>query len=125
MTESIDAEYNRHELEAQYSLQVELIRKIGSKVEEQLKDEELYLQSLSRTDAARYRATYLKLARDFRNVQLIFKNLQLNARDKRSEDYTCGNKSFDKTQRLKLKESFKDDMSLLQIQLREDRLNED
>jgi len=110
----------RNRLNQRYSLQVDIIKQLGSKIEKQLRNQELYIQSLARTDAAKPRATYLKLTRDFRSVELIFKNLRLNSKYKRSNYDINEKKSFDEREGQKLKESVKDDVPLLQIQLQED-----
>jgi len=125
VTKSIGTESDRQVLQTQYSLQVDIIKQLGSKIEKQLRNQELYIQSLAKTDAAKPRATYLKLTRDFRSVEHIFKNLRLNSKYKRSNYDTNEKKSFDEREGQKLKESVKDDVPLLQIQLQEDRLNED
>jgi len=72
VTEDIGTESDGHVLQTEYAHQVDVIKKLGYKIEKLLKGQELHIQSLSRTDAARSRATHLKLARDFRSVELAF-----------------------------------------------------
>ena len=67
-----------------YKVQVDVLKQLGDKLERQLQVQERQLESLPRTEAAKKRATHIKLARDFRRVEATFKNVQLETRRKRA-----------------------------------------
>eukprot|EP00591_Stephanopyxis_turris_P005283 CAMPEP_0195521790 /NCGR_PEP_ID=MMETSP0794_2-20130614/19352_1 /TAXON_ID=515487 /ORGANISM="Stephanopyxis turris, Strain CCMP 815" /LENGTH=260 /DNA_ID=CAMNT_0040651411 /DNA_START=65 /DNA_END=847 /DNA_ORIENTATION=+ len=71
------------ETKTQYGVQVDVIQQLGTRIESQLQTSEADLRSISsRTEAARSRATYVKLARDFRSVEVTFKNITLEVRQR-------------------------------------------
>lgn len=67
-----------------YKVQVDVLKQLGEKLDRQLKLQESQLESLPRNEAAKKRATHIKLSRDFRRVEATFKNVQLETRRKRA-----------------------------------------
>ena len=63
-----------------YSVQVEVLKELGGKLEANLQLQETQLNQTPRTEAAKRRATLIKLNRDFRRVEAVFKNLVLDTR---------------------------------------------
>ena len=57
---------------------------LGEKLTKQLQTQEKQLASLPRSEAARRRATHVKLTRDFHRVEQTFKNVQLDTKRKRA-----------------------------------------
>jgi syntaxin 7 len=72
-------------LEQQFQVQVDVLKQLGEKLNSRLKLQEEQLESLSRNEAAKKRATQVKLSRDFRRVEASFKNIQLEVRRKRAQ----------------------------------------
>jgi hypothetical protein len=64
---------------------VDVLKQLGEKLNSRLKLQEEQLESLSRNEAAKKRATQVKLSRDFRRVEASFKNIQLEVRRKRAQ----------------------------------------
>jgi hypothetical protein len=71
-------------LQTQYTLQIDVITQLGSRIETQLSAADKRLATLSRAEAAGCRTTHVKLNRDYRMVEQKFKNVQLDVRKKRS-----------------------------------------
>lgn len=71
-------------LQTQYTLQIDVITQLGSRIESQLAMADKRLATLSRAEAAGCRTTHVKLNRDYRMVEQTFKNVQLDVRKKRS-----------------------------------------
>ena len=61
-------------------MQVDVLKQLGGKLEANLKLQESQLDQIPRTDGAKRRATLLKLNRDFRRVEGVFKNLVLDSK---------------------------------------------
>lgn len=57
-----------------------MLQQLGDKLDTQLELQEQQLQALPRTEAAKRRATHMKLVRDFRRVESTFKNIVLETR---------------------------------------------
>ena len=65
---------------------MDVLKQLGDKLNSRLKIQEEQLESLSRNEAAKKRATHVnKLSRDFRRVEASFKNIQLEVRRKRAQ----------------------------------------
>lgn len=71
-------------LQTQYTLQIDVIQQLGSRIETQLSAADKKLSSLSRADAAQSRATHVKLSRDYRMVEQKFKHVMLDVKKRRS-----------------------------------------
>lgn len=71
-------------LQTQYTLQIDVINQLGSRIETQLSAADKRLGTLSRSEAAQCRTTHVKLNRDYRMVEQKFKNVQLDVRQKKS-----------------------------------------
>ena len=63
-----------------YGVQIDVLKQLGGKLETNLKLQETQLNQTPRTEAAKRRATLIKLNRDFRRVEAVFKNLVLDSR---------------------------------------------
>ena len=71
-------------LQTQYTLQIDVINQLGSRIETQLSAADKRLGTLSRSEAAQCRTTHVKLNRDYRMVEQKFKNVQLDVRQRKS-----------------------------------------
>merc|ERR1719329_2053086 len=70
-------------LQTQLNCQVDVICQLGGRIDQQLRAQESRIQRMSRTDAARNRATHVKLTRDFRRVEATFNKLNLDLKQRR------------------------------------------
>mmetsp|Transcript_48405 Transcript_48405/g.58593 ORF Transcript_48405/g.58593 Transcript_48405/m.58593 type:complete len:270 (+) Transcript_48405:126-935(+) len=112
-------------LQTQFKVQVDVIRQLGSKIEKQLRDQEISIESMPRSDAARSRATHVKLTKDFRRVETAFKNLQLEARRKK-DLVEAQRREREENERKKLEGGASDTEAMrLQIQMQQERINEE
>mmetsp|Transcript_18608 Transcript_18608/g.39024 ORF Transcript_18608/g.39024 Transcript_18608/m.39024 type:complete len:303 (+) Transcript_18608:84-992(+) len=122
-------------LKTQYNLQLEVIQQLGQRIESQLKTLESRLTTLPRLEASQSRTTHVKLSRDYRLVEQRFKNVQLDVkkrvslaeakeRERRlgSADGRDGGGFGGLTGN---KESEQEEYRLRQIQMQEDRINEE
>jgi len=112
-------------LDTQLKVQVDVVQQLGVKIEKQLRDEEIRIQSMPRTEAGRSRATHIKLSRDYRRVETNFKNILLEAKRKRSLTDARRREMEEHDQRKKFEEGLQDDNTRFQIQIQEDKLNEE
>lgn len=71
-------------LQTQYTLQIDVIHQLGSRIETQLAAADKRLGQMSRVEAAGCRTTHVKLNRDYRMVEQKFKNVMLDVRKKKS-----------------------------------------
>jgi hypothetical protein len=71
-------------LQTQYTLQIDVINQLGTRIETQLQAADKRLGTLSRGEAAQCRTTHVKLNRDYRMVEQKFKNVQLDVRQRKS-----------------------------------------
>lgn len=113
-----------------FRVQVGVVNELGSKIDSQLRSLESKLFSangnlatnMSRTEAAQYRATHVKLTRDFRSVETKCKKLLLEA--KRKRDYLEAqkrNKVLEEQEREQQKKnSLNSGDALLRVQMQED-----
>lgn len=113
-----------------FRVQVGVVNELGSKIDSQLRSLESKLFSangnlatnMSRTEAAQYRATHVKLTRDFRSVETKCKKLLLEA--KRKRDYLEAqkrNKVLEEQEReQQKKDSLNSGDALLRVQMQED-----
>mmetsp|Transcript_19963 Transcript_19963/g.34099 ORF Transcript_19963/g.34099 Transcript_19963/m.34099 type:complete len:253 (-) Transcript_19963:191-949(-) len=111
------------ELQMQYDVQVDVLKQLGSKLEAQLKEQEADLATVPRDQAARRRATQIKLSRDYQRVEVTFKNLVLETRRKRArvneskKQALSGSSTTD--------DAMEEERIELELQLQQDRLNEE
>ena len=101
-------------------MQVDVINQLGAKIEKQLKDQERDMESMPRAEAARGRATHIKLNRDYRRVETNFKNLQLESRRKRSLADVRRRELDEEDKRKKFEDDLEGETARLQLQLQED-----
>eukprot|EP00555_Chaetoceros_dichaeta_P012647 CAMPEP_0198254454 /NCGR_PEP_ID=MMETSP1447-20131203/4747_1 /TAXON_ID=420782 /ORGANISM="Chaetoceros dichaeta, Strain CCMP1751" /LENGTH=263 /DNA_ID=CAMNT_0043940497 /DNA_START=21 /DNA_END=812 /DNA_ORIENTATION=- len=111
--------------ENQFNVQVDVIRQLGSKIEVELKEKEQSMMTMSRTDASRSRATYTKLTRDYRHVESTFKNLLLDAKRKRNNLESQLREEAEMEQRKQFEEGVGHDTARLQMQIKDDRINDE
>jgi len=67
-----------------YDVQADVLLQLGDKLETNLQAQEMQLEQMPREQAAKRRATLVKLNRDFRKIEAVYKNLVLDARRKRA-----------------------------------------
>ena len=63
------------------------MQQLGGKLETNLKLQETQLNSTKREEASKRRATLIKLTRDFRSVEVVYKNLVLDTRRRKARIY--------------------------------------
>ena len=106
-------------------MQIDVIRQLGTKIESQLQEQEQKMHSMSRTEAAKCRATHIKLTRDYRWVETKFKNSQLEAKQKRASMQTQRLRETEDLERRRFEEGISADNKRLQMQLQDDRVTEE
>jgi t-SNARE complex subunit (syntaxin) len=111
-------------LETQYKVQVDVLQQLGGKLEGQLRVQEGRLQSVGRTDAAKLRATHIKLTRDFKTVEVTFKNIQSEYRRRRARVADQQNQA-EQQQQSKVPEDVDEAQVAMQLQMQQDRMNEE
>lgn len=112
-------------LETQHKVQVGVINELGAKIEKNLRSLEISMSSMTRTDAARCRATHVKLNRDFRSVETKFKKLQLEARRKRNLVEAQRREREDGERRKNEEREFSQETMQQQLQMQENRFAEE
>mmetsp|Transcript_19254 Transcript_19254/g.27444 ORF Transcript_19254/g.27444 Transcript_19254/m.27444 type:complete len:293 (-) Transcript_19254:91-969(-) len=73
-------------LSQQYEVQRDVITQLGSKIERQLREAEAEMSassSLTTSEATQARNAHIKLTRDYRAVELVYKNLVLNVKQRK------------------------------------------
>lgn len=112
-------------LETQLKAQVDVIRQLGSKIEKQLHEQERGMQVLPRDDAPRGRATHIKLTRDYRRVETTFKNILLESTRRRNVANSHMRVLEEEKQRKTFEKNLEGDSTKMQMQLQDDRINEE
>jgi len=127
--DNIGSASNASTVENQFNVQVDVIRQLGSKIEIQLKDQLLSssssISTMSRSDLSRSRATHTKLTRDYNQVKNTLNNLLLEARRKRNIAESRRSEEEEVEQKNLFEKEIGYDTAKLQMQLREDRVNEE
>lgn len=122
-TKKIPSSSNKYFLRCK--VQVGVINELGSKIEKHLRNLELNMASMSRTEASRCRATHVKLTRDFRTIETKFKKLQLETRRKRDFIEAQRRDKEDENKRRNEQEQFGQEAMRYQLQMQEDHLAEE
>jgi len=112
-------------LDQQYKLQIDVIAQLGSKILSQLDSQSQLMEQMTRTDAAKRRATHQKLTRDYRLVETTYKNLKLEYTKRRHDLDRKRREILEEQERRNFKEGLGEDNARLQMELREDRVNEE
>lgn len=112
-------------LDQQYKLQIDVIAQLGSKILSQLDSQSQLLDKMTRTDAAKRRATQQKLTRDYRLVETTYKNLKLEYTKRRHDLDRKRREILEEQERRNFEDGLGEDNARLQMQLREDRVNEE
>jgi hypothetical protein len=102
-----------------------VIHQLGNKIETTLQQQQESLQSMSRTEASKNRATHIKLTRDYHWVETKFKNLQLEAKQIRSKIEAQRRAELQDRERREFVEGIDADNQRLQMQLQDDRVTEE
>jgi len=110
-------------LQTQFRVQVDVIKKIGSKIESQLRSLETSSSSSSAT-SARSRATHVKLNRDYQRVVTTFRNLQLESKRK-WDFYEAQKREKEDDDRRRGEETRNNESFKLQLTQQQDRIYED
>jgi len=125
IVEKLGSEEDGPLLQKQFKVQLDVIHQLGNKIETKLQQQEQSLHSMSRTEASRNRATHIKLTRDYHWVQTKFKNLQLEARQIRSNIEARRRAELQDRERREFVEGIDEDNQRLQMQLQDDRVTEE
>lgn len=72
-------------LSFRFEVQLDVLKQLGDRLDAQLQQMEADLAKIPREQAARRRATQIKLSRDYQKVELAAKNLILEARRKKAQ----------------------------------------
>jgi len=67
----------------QINAQLDVLNTLGGRIDQQLRAQEGRIQRMSRTEAARCRATHVKLTRDFRRVETTYQKMKLEIKQKK------------------------------------------
>ena len=105
-----------------YGVQVDVLQQLGGKLETSLRQQETQLNQTPRTEAAKRRATLIKLNRDFRRIEGVFKNMVLDTRNQKSRapdppkqqyqhDGGAGGEYTEEEQRMQLELQLQQDVS--------------
>ena len=78
------------------------------------------MEQMTRTDAAKRRATHQKLTRDYRLVETTYKNLKLEYTKRRHDLDRKRREILEEQERRNFKEGLGEDNARLQMELRED-----
>jgi len=68
--------------QVQFNAQMDVIQQLGGRIDQQLRAQEARIQRMARADAAKCRATHVKLTRDYRRVEAMFNKMKLEVRQK-------------------------------------------
>lgn len=112
-------------LDQQFKLQIDVIQQLGSKILSQLDMQAKLLEQMTRVDAAKHRATHQKLTGDYRFVETTYKNLKLDYSKRRYELDIRRKQIMEEEDRRNFEEGLDEDNARLQMQLRDDRVNEE
>lgn len=112
-------------LETQYKVQVGVVNELGSKIEQSLRSIETSMSTMTRTEAARCRATHVKLTRDFRSVEAKFKKLLLESRRKRNAIEAERREREDVERRKNEEDRLNQEDMQQKVQMQEDRFAEE
>lgn len=112
-------------LKQQFKVQTDVIRQIGSKIELQLSQQEKLMESMTRTDASKSRATHVKLTRDYRWVETKFKNIQLECKQRRNVLEAERIAEIEDLNRRKFEQGIDSNNAKLQMQLQDQRVTEE
>ena len=105
-----------------YSVQVDVLQQLGGKLETSLRQQETQLNLTPRTEAAKRRATLIKLNRDFRRIEGVFKNMVLDTKRQKAlvpdqqkrqqpHDVGAGGEQTEEEQRMQLELQLQQDVS--------------
>mmetsp|Transcript_8638 Transcript_8638/g.13490 ORF Transcript_8638/g.13490 Transcript_8638/m.13490 type:complete len:261 (-) Transcript_8638:1271-2053(-) len=114
------------ELQTQFDVQVDVLNQLGQRLENTLRRLETDEQ-VDRTEAAKRRATLVKLGRDYRRIEASYKNILLEAKQKKSRllayKQNQNNSSLSHSQ--KRETSVEEEQISLQFQMQQDLLSEE
>ena len=105
-----------------YNAQVDVLQQLGGKLETSLRQQETQLNQTPRTEAAKRRATLIKLNRDFRRIEGVFKNMVLDTKRQKTlvpdqqkrqyhHDIGAGVEQTEEEQRMQLELQLQQDVS--------------
>jgi len=112
-------------LKQQFKVQSDVISQIGSKIENQLSQQETLMESMTRTDASKSRATHVKLTRDYRWVETKFKNIQLENKQRRNVLEAQRIAEMEERNRRQFEQGIDSNNAQLQMQLQDQRVTEE
>jgi len=112
-------------LKQQYKVQTDVIREIGAKIESQLAQQEKHMETMTRTDASKGRATHVKLTRDYRWVETKFKNIQLECKQRRNAIEAERLAAVEDTNRKQFEKGIDSNNAKHQMQLQDERVTEE
>lgn len=115
------------ELQTQFDVQVDVLNQLGQRLENTLRRLETDEQG-DRTEAAKRRATLIKLGRDYRRIETSYKNILLEAKQKKARLLTYkqsqNTSSLNQSQKRGTSEEEEEQISL-HLQMQQDLLNEE
>mmetsp|Transcript_641 Transcript_641/g.808 ORF Transcript_641/g.808 Transcript_641/m.808 type:complete len:261 (+) Transcript_641:31-813(+) len=113
------------ELQTQFDVQVDVLNQLGQRLENTLRRLETDEQG-DRTEAAKRRATLVKLGRDYRRIETSYKNILLEAKRKKSrlaaQKQNQSTSAFSYSQKSHTSE---EEQISMQLQMQQDVLNEE
>lgn len=113
----------------QLRLQTDVVSELGQKIEGKLLASERALASNSYggggSTAAQARATHAKLTRDYRRVETIFKNIQMDIKRRKGLAEARRKEALEEEERKKYASDAQEEARRMQLQMQEDRLAEE
>jgi hypothetical protein len=110
-------------LNQQYAVQRDVITQLRTKIERQLREAEVEMASIrDRVEAAQARNAHMKMTRDFRAMELVYKNLVLHVQQRKH--FLDTQRELQKQQnQIAIEDQLSRQQMLLQIQHDEDTIN--
>ena len=111
----------------QLRLQTDVVSELGQKIESKLLASERSLASNKSggPSAAQARATHAKLTRDYRRVEAIFKNIQMDIKRRKGLAEARRKEALEEEERKKYAGDAQEEARRMQLQMQEDRLAEE
>jgi t-SNARE complex subunit (syntaxin) len=114
----------------QLRLQTDVVSELGAKIESKLLASERSLAAPGggvgrASTAAQARATHAKLTRDYRRVETVFKNIQMDVKRRKGLAEARRKEALEEEERKKFSGDAQEEVRRMQVQMQEDRLAEE
>ena len=106
--------------QTQLRLQTDVIAQLGDKIESRLEAAERSMATSATASTAQSRATHAKLTRDYRRVETVFKNVQMDVKKRKGLAEARLREERENAERAKFAEDTQEEAKRMQMQLQED-----